>query len=103
MVRSVSSNYIPVRSHPDLSWLGIGSVRSSISDREQFSYDPVSSCSRFTLSVLLFPLTSGSGSANLPNKHALFHQSRVRTENLAHFAQITCTYQLEERSQPIGL
>lgn len=25
------------------------------------------------------------------------------SENLAHFAQITCTYRLEERSQPIGL
>src|SRR5258708_34896211 len=63
---SRSSNHIPVRSHPDPSWFGIGNVRSSISDREQFSYDHVSSCSRFTLRCLRFPSHLAQVSANFP-------------------------------------
>ncbi len=65
-IQFTTSNHIPVRSHPDPSWFGIGNVRSSISDREQFSYDHVSSCSRFTLRCLRFPSHLAQVSANFP-------------------------------------
>src|SRR5215472_5879552 len=44
--------------------------------------------------------------ATLPAFRSSFKKARSYchlAENLAHFAQITCTYRLEKRPQPIGL